>query len=135
MVDDPLSSNMTASVPESTNGETGAKSAAVTGGILLRLFWADRLKETNKISAVNRVLDIYRGWLNENAELKILIQISLSKYNGFFPFIDMTQTADRKTKITGGQAPVSVNTYGIYLACHIRMAIFSEDDSTRASTS
>ena len=123
MVDDPLSSNMTASVPESTNGETGAKSAAVTGGILLRLFWADRSKEINKISAVRRVLDIYRGWLNENAELKILFQISISKYNVFFPFIDMTQTADRKTKITGGQAPVRVNTYGFYFARRFRMAI------------
>ena len=31
----------------------------------------------------------------------------------------MTQTTDRKTKITGWQAPVSVNTYGIYLTHRI----------------
>jgi hypothetical protein len=38
----------------------------------------------------------------------------------------MTQTADRKTKITVGQAPVRVNTYGFYFARRFRMAMLQE---------
>jgi hypothetical protein len=41
------------------------------------------------------------------------------QYNGFLPLMDMIQTADGKTKITGRQAPVTVNTHGIYLAHRI----------------
>jgi hypothetical protein len=47
------------------------------------------------------------------------------QYNGFFPFIDMTQTADGKTKNAERQVPVSVITYGIYLAHRIPTVIFS----------
>jgi hypothetical protein len=38
----------------------------------------------------------------------------------------MTQTAVGKTKIAGWQAPVSVITYGIYLAQHITTGIFQQ---------
>jgi hypothetical protein len=55
----------------------------------------------------------------EKCRIQNVISNLIIQYKGFFPLIDMTQTADGKTKITGRQAPVIVNTHGIYPAHRI----------------